>query len=137
MTDVLKPTASTKTPRTGSNKKATDTTNTDTAQVAGTAAAPSQSDSEPSGLTTHEAIMASLEGVPFVAVFVKAISVDGFWRCGRFWPHEGVQVYAVDDPTTAHAHHDADVFVDMAALERIEHEPLLVVSRLQTDEKEA
>ncbi|MFL7009319.1 hypothetical protein [Enterovibrio norvegicus] len=136
MTNVPKPTASTKTPRTGSNKKATDTPDTDTAQVAGTAAAPSQSDSESSGLTTHEAIMASLEGVPFVAVFVKAISVDGFWRCGRFWPHEGVQVYAVDDPTTAHAHHDADVFVDMAALERIEHEPLLVVSRLQTDEKE-
>lgn len=45
-------------------------------------------------------------------------------------------MYAVDDPITAHAQHDADVFVDMAALERIELEPLLVVSRLQTDEKE-
>ncbi|MEI8607818.1 hypothetical protein P4S70_01255 [Enterovibrio sp. Hal110] len=36
MTNVPKPTASTKTPRTGSNKKATTTADTDTAQVAGT-----------------------------------------------------------------------------------------------------
>lgn len=72
------------------------------------------------------------------ALEVRAISERGFWRCGRFWPRQPVNVFASDDPegdnaaNNAHLGIQADCFISHAEAARLKAEPQLVVTVIET-----
>ncbi|WP_325893022.1 hypothetical protein [Grimontia sp. NTOU-MAR1] len=134
MNDATKSATSAKASRSGSTEKTTGTQGT--SAVDATTETP-QPDSEQSPVGPQEAMMAKLGKTAFIALFVRSKPVDGFWRCARFWPHDGAHVFVVEDPAAAHQQYDADVFIDAAALERLEQEQMLFVERQHTQEKEA
>lgn len=57
-------------------------------------------------------------------VKVKAKKQPGFWRCGRFWPFEGQEVIAVEDPTAFRLN---EHFISFDDLTRLKAEPMLSV----------
>ncbi|WP_261154717.1 hypothetical protein [Serratia ficaria] len=69
-------------------------------------------------------------------LLVQAVSPNGFWRAGQFWPHSGV--HAVVDAAL-----DADVlapYISTAVAERLKTEPHLrvtVVDAITTEDPEA
>lgn len=69
-----------------------------------------------------------------VALEVRAVPAAGFWRCGRFWPREPVNVFASDDPEGDNAASviEGDVVVDCfishADAARLKAEPMLIVT---------
>lgn len=54
---------------------------------------------------------------------IRAVPEDGFWRCGRFWPHAGQNV-------------DASEFTE-AEMGRLKAEKLLVVEHAATTDSDA
>ncbi|CUY25775.1 Uncharacterised protein [Serratia marcescens] len=75
-------------------------------------------------------------------LLVKAVSGNGFWRAGRFWPHEGVHAFVSDDPdgdnAASLAEDGATPFISVATAERLKAEPNLritVVETVSTDGK--
>ncbi|MBH3228534.1 hypothetical protein I5N18_13740 [Serratia marcescens] len=75
-------------------------------------------------------------------LLVKAVSGNGFWRAGRFWPHEGVHAFVSDDPdgdnAASLAEDGATPFINVATAERLKAEPNLhvtVVETVSTDDK--
>ncbi|HFF9504420.1 MULTISPECIES: hypothetical protein [Serratia] len=75
-------------------------------------------------------------------LLVKAVSGNGFWRAGRFWPHEGVHAFVSDDPdgdnAASLAEDGATPFISVATAERLKAEPNLhvtVVETVSTDDK--
>ncbi|BEM86469.1 hypothetical protein OHY99_16015 [Serratia marcescens] len=75
-------------------------------------------------------------------LLVKAVSGNGFWRAGRFWPHEGVHAFVSDDPdgdnAVSLAEDGATPFISVATAERLKAEPNLhvtVVETVSTDDK--
>ena len=73
-----------------------------------------------------------------VALEVRAVPAAGFWRCGRFWPREPVNVFASDDPEGDNAASviEGDVVVDCfishADAARLKAEPMLIVTVVET-----
>ncbi|MEB6425745.1 hypothetical protein [Citrobacter freundii] len=69
-----------------------------------------------------------------VALEVRAIPVGGFWRCGRFWPHDAVTVFASDAPEADNAASviEGDVvvncFISHADAARLKAESMLIVT---------
>ncbi|WP_353613018.1 hypothetical protein [Mangrovibacter phragmitis] len=65
---------------------------------------------------------------------VRAKSRRGFWRCGRFWPHETVHIFVSDDPDGDNEANalDGDVviscFISHATAQRLKAEPGLIVT---------
>lgn len=75
-------------------------------------------------------------------LLVKAVSSNGFWRAGRFWPHEGVHAFVSDDPdgdnAASLAEDGATPFISVATAERLKAEQNLhvtVVETVSTDDK--
>ncbi|ATA26589.1 hypothetical protein BIY26_08950 [Brenneria goodwinii] len=72
------------------------------------------------------------------ALLVQAKSKNGFYRCGRFWPFDGVHVFVSDDPDGDNAESEADdgtpiqPFISAAIAERLKAEPQLRVTVIQT-----
>ncbi|RLM27503.1 hypothetical protein BIY29_02365 [Brenneria alni] len=72
------------------------------------------------------------------ALLVQAVSKNGFYRCGRFWPFDGVHVFVSDDPDGDNAESEADdgtpiqPFISAATAERLKAEPQLRVTVIQT-----
>ncbi|MEI7145092.1 hypothetical protein WCT84_16010 [Pectobacterium brasiliense] len=72
------------------------------------------------------------------ALLVQAVSTNGFYRCGRFWPFDGVNVFVSDDPDGANAESEADdgtpiqPFISVATAARLKAEPQLRVTVIQT-----
>ncbi|MGQ5745861.1 hypothetical protein HMPREF3138_21010 [Serratia sp. HMSC15F11] len=98
--------------------------------------APSQPDT-PAPELTGDANPADVE-----VLLVKAVSGNGFWRAGRFWPHEGVHAFVSDDPdgdnAASLAEDGATPFISVANAERLKAEPNLhvtVVETVSTDDK--
>lgn len=73
---------------------------------------------------------------------VRAVATQGFWRCGRWWPHEPVHVLASDDPDADNAANalEGDVvvecFISKSVAARLKAEPNLRVSVLQKELEE-
>ncbi|MGA6625015.1 hypothetical protein ACPEGE_01990 [Klebsiella sp. K792] len=73
-----------------------------------------------------------------VVLEVRSRHERGFWRCGRFWPREPVQVFVSDDPDGDNEANalEGDVvvecFISHETAERLKAEPHLVVTVLQT-----
>ncbi len=75
-------------------------------------------------------------------LLVKAVSGNGFWRAGRFWPHEGVHAFVSEDPdgdnAASLAEDGATPFISVATAERLKAESNLhvtVVETVSTDDK--
>ncbi|HCZ9100917.1 TPA: hypothetical protein O4G09_004016 [Klebsiella michiganensis] len=72
---------------------------------------------------------------------VRARHERGFWRCGRFWPRQPVNVFVSDDPDSDNEANalEGDVvvecFISRETAERLKAEPHLVVTVLQVAEK--
>ena len=72
------------------------------------------------------------------ALEVRAVSERGFWRCGRFWPRQPVNVFASDDPegdnaaNNEHLGIQADCFISHEDAVRLKADPQLVVKVLET-----
>lgn len=72
------------------------------------------------------------------ALEVRAVPAAGFWRCGRFWPCEPVNVFASDDPEGDNeANSDGlnmvvDCFISHADAVRLKAEPMLIVKVIET-----
>lgn len=72
------------------------------------------------------------------ALEVRAVSERGFWRCGRFWSRQPVNVFASDDPAgdnaanNAHLGIQADCFISHEDAARLKAESQLVVKVLET-----
>ncbi|BBV67843.1 hypothetical protein STW0522KLE44_42310 [Klebsiella sp. STW0522-44] len=70
----------------------------------------------------------------FEVLEVRAVSERGFWRCGRFWSRQPVNVFASDDPdgdnaaNNAHLGICADSFISHDDATRLKSEPNLVVN---------
>ncbi|ELM3734805.1 hypothetical protein ACW6AV_002349 [Edwardsiella piscicida] len=111
--------------------------------------AEAQQGTENSVASTPSAEMASLDvqngqghepAVPtppddVIVLEVHAVPERGFYRCGRFWPHEPVHVFVSDDPDADKAANQeagemVDCFVSHADAARLQAEPMLVVSVL-------
>lgn len=92
--------------------------------------APSQPDT-PAPELTGDATPAGVE-----VLLVKAVSGNGFWRAGRFWPHEGVHAFVSDDPdgdnAASLAEDGATPFISVATAERLKAEPNLHVTTIET-----
>ncbi|WP_227541831.1 hypothetical protein [Klebsiella michiganensis] len=73
-----------------------------------------------------------------VVLEVRSRHERGFWRRGRFWPREPVQVFVSDDPDGDNEANalEGDVvvecFISHETAERLKAEPHLVVTVLQT-----
>jgi hypothetical protein len=66
-------------------------------------------------------------------LLVRAVSPNGFHRAGRFWPHEGVNVFVCDDPEgDDEGNVDFAHCISMATAERLKAEPHLHVTVLST-----
>ncbi|WP_438436654.1 hypothetical protein [Kluyvera georgiana] len=69
---------------------------------------------------------------------VRAVNERGFWRCGRFWPHQPVHVFASDDPDGDNEANvqEGDVvvecFISHETAARLKAEPNLQVKVLNT-----
>ncbi|MBA5235282.1 hypothetical protein H2Y54_01770 [Pectobacterium aroidearum] len=78
------------------------------------------------------------------ALWVQAVSTNGFYRCGRFWPFDGVHVFVSDDPDGDNAESVADSlksyfgvepsqpFISVAVAKRLKADPQLRVTVIQT-----
>lgn len=66
-------------------------------------------------------------------LLVRAVSPNGFHRAGRFWPHEGVNVFVCDDPEgDDEGNVDFAHCISLATAERLKAEPHLHVTVLST-----
>ncbi|RYM49136.1 hypothetical protein [Serratia proteamaculans] len=76
------------------------------------------------------------EPTSMVVLLVQAVSPNGFWRAGQFWPHAGVHVF-VD------AELEVDIlapYISVAIAERLKAEPHLrvtVLDAITTEDPEA
>ncbi|EMH4029447.1 hypothetical protein RGJ18_000706 [Serratia marcescens] len=90
---------------------------------------PPESDPAASGVvggdkpTLPESNVATLPDVE--VLLVQAVSPNGFYRAGQFWPHDGVNVFVSDTP-------DADPFISTETADRLKAEPHLRVTVLPT-----
>ena len=72
------------------------------------------------------------------ALEVRAVPVGGFYRCGRFWPREPVNVFASDDPEGDNAANSdglnmiVDCFISHADAARLKAEPMLIVNVIKS-----
>ncbi|EKN6166725.1 hypothetical protein HV077_08000 [Citrobacter freundii] len=72
------------------------------------------------------------------ALEVRAVPVGGFYRCGRFWPREPVNVFASDDPEGDNAANSdglnmiVDCFISHADAARLKAEPMLIVNVIES-----
>ncbi|MEQ9865056.1 hypothetical protein [Pectobacterium aroidearum] len=76
-------------------------------------------------------------------LWVQAVSKNGFYRCGWFWPFDGVHVFVSDDPDGDNADCVADSlksyfgvtpsqpFISVATAARLKAEPQLRVTVIQ------
>ncbi|HGM5819262.1 TPA: hypothetical protein ACKP51_002075 [Serratia marcescens] len=68
-------------------------------------------------------------------LLVQAVSPNGFYRAGQFWPHEGVHAFVCDDPDNDNAENAANIgapFISAATAERLKAEPNLRVTVVET-----
>lgn len=71
------------------------------------------------------------------ALLVQAVSTNGFYRCGRFWPFDGVHVFVSDDPDGDNAESETDdgtpirPFISVATAARLKADPQLRVTLIQ------
>jgi len=68
-------------------------------------------------------------------LLVQAVSLNGFYRAGQFWPHEGVHAFVCDDPGSDNAESTANMvapFISGATAERLKAEPNLRVTVVET-----
>ncbi|MDP8834518.1 hypothetical protein QZQ24_16110 [Serratia marcescens] len=68
-------------------------------------------------------------------LLVQAVSLNGFYRAGQFWPHEGVHAFVCDDPDSDNAESTANMvapFISAATAERLKAEPNLRVTVVET-----
>ncbi|NCG50550.1 hypothetical protein [Serratia fonticola] len=79
----------------------------------------------------HTSNVATLPDVE--VLLVRAVSPNGFHRAGRFWSHEGVNVFVSDDPDRdSEGNVDFPPCISMATAERLKAEPHLHVTMLST-----
>ncbi|WP_262032674.1 hypothetical protein [Serratia liquefaciens] len=84
-----------------------------------------------SGVEVHTSNVVTLPDVE--VLLVRAVSPNGFHRAGRFWPHEGVNVFVSDDPDRdSEGNVDFPPCISMAIAERLKAEPHLHVTVLST-----
>lgn len=82
-------------------------------------------------------------GMGVEVLLVQAVSKEGFYRCGRFWPFDGVHVFVSDDPDSDNGESVADdgtpvqPFISRAVAERLKGEPKLRVTVVQTTDEPA
>ncbi|MBP1130462.1 MULTISPECIES: hypothetical protein [Serratia] len=68
-------------------------------------------------------------------LLVQAVSANGFYRAGQFWPQEGVHAFVCDDPDSDNAERAANIvapFISAATAERLKAEPNLRVTVVET-----
>ncbi len=68
-------------------------------------------------------------------LLVQAISLNGFYRAGQFWPHEGVHAFVSYDADSDTAENEANMvapFISIATAERLKAEPNLRVTVVET-----
>lgn len=68
-------------------------------------------------------------------LLVQAVSPNGFYRAGQFWPHEGVHAFVCDDPDSDNAESAANMvapFISAVTAERLKAEPNLRVTVVET-----
>ncbi|MFI7974207.1 hypothetical protein [Serratia marcescens] len=68
-------------------------------------------------------------------LLVQAVSPNGFYRAGQFWPHDGVHAFVSDDPDSDNAESTANIgapFISTATAERLKAEPNLRVTVVET-----
>ncbi|WP_265556591.1 hypothetical protein [Serratia grimesii] len=68
-------------------------------------------------------------------LLVQAVSPNGFYRAGQFWPHEGVHAFVCDDPDSDNAESAANIvapFISAVTAERLKAEPNLRVTVVET-----
>lgn len=92
--------------------------------------------------TTSDLLAASSPTFPqtddVVTLEVRAVPVGGFYRCGRFWPREPVNVFASDDPEGDNATNSdglnmiVDCFISHADAARLKAEPMLIVNVIES-----
>ncbi|HDS1152675.1 TPA: hypothetical protein QDZ66_003471 [Pluralibacter gergoviae] len=104
---------------------------TDDVEVPGNDAA---LDSSSAGVTSEQPLMPGTDDVEVLEV--RAVATQGFWRCGRFWPHDATRIFVSDDPdgdNEAYAVDDviAEHFISQEKALRLKAEPNLRVSVLQ------
>ncbi|CAM4198238.1 hypothetical protein RJ492_004920 [Pluralibacter gergoviae] len=94
-------------------------------------------DSSSAGVTTEQPLMPGTDDVEVLEV--RAVATQGFWRCGRWWPHEPVHVFASDDPDADNAANAlegdvvAECFISKSVAARLKSDPNLRVSVLKKD----
>ncbi|WP_339097214.1 hypothetical protein V6917_16475 [Pectobacterium brasiliense] len=88
--------------------------------------------------SVDDTVMSLSDTASIEALLVQAVSPNGFYRCGRFWPFDGVHVFVSDDPDGANTESEADdgtpiqQFISVAAAARLKSEPQLRVTVIQT-----
>ncbi|HGE8484929.1 hypothetical protein FG170_15670 [Serratia marcescens] len=68
-------------------------------------------------------------------LLVQAVSLNGFYRAGQFWPHEGVHAFVCDAQDSDSAESTANMvapFISAATAERLKTEPNLRVTVVET-----
>ncbi|VVA46997.1 hypothetical protein SERVES_00700 [Serratia ficaria] len=69
-------------------------------------------------------------------LMVQAVSPNGFYRAGQFWPHEGINVFVSDTPdadnTDSQAADGIAPFISTETADRLKAEPNLRVTVLPT-----
>lgn len=69
-----------------------------------------------------------------VVLEVRAIPPGGFWRCGRFWSHQGQHIFVSDDPEGDNAANNeamgavSDCFISRETAARLKADPNLIVT---------
>lgn len=93
----------------------------------------------PDDVTQSVSVLPATDDVEVLEV--RARHERGFWRCGRFWPRQPVNVFVSDDPDSDNEANalEGDVvvecFISRETAERLKAEPHLVVTVLQVAEK--
>ncbi|EIJ6701611.1 hypothetical protein [Serratia marcescens] len=84
--------------------------------------------------TLPESNVATLPDVE--VLLVQAVSPNGFYRAGLFWPHDGVNVFVSDTPDADNAESQAEdaiaPFISTETADRLKAEPHLRVTVLPT-----
>lgn len=66
-------------------------------------------------------------------IFIKSVKHAGFWRCGKFWSHEGAYVVVVDDPSSISKQMNL-IPITAYELNRLKAEPMLIVTHVKIGE---